>query len=176
MTPENLQLLYAYNDWANQQILNQAEKLTSEQLRAPDEGSFGSIHDTLFHLMESEWLWLDDIWRGRAVKRGGYADLDLADFPDLATIEARWSEVRAELQDFVAALTPDGENSPDQIIAYEGDAGAIRRRPLWLLMLHVVNHATQHRAEAAAMLTRTGHSPGELDLTLYVWLREQGKA
>jgi uncharacterized damage-inducible protein DinB len=176
MTPENLQLLYAYNDWANQQILNQAEQLTPEQLRAPDEGSFGSIHDTLFHLMESEWLWLDDIWRGRAAKRGGYADLDPADFPDLASIEGRWAEVKTELHDFVANLTPDGENGPDQIIEYEGDGGDIRRRPLWLLMLHVVNHATQHRAEAAAMLTRAGHSPGELDLTQYVWLREQGKA
>jgi uncharacterized damage-inducible protein DinB len=41
---------------------------------------------------------------------------------------------------------------------------------LWQAMLHVLNHGTQHRSEAAAMLTEFNHSPGDIDFM--VFLRE----
>jgi uncharacterized damage-inducible protein DinB len=39
--------------------------------------------------------------------------------------------------------------------------------PVWQLLVHVVNHGTQHRSEAAALLTAERLSPGELDLFDY---------
>ena len=39
---------------------------------------------------------------------------------------------------------------------------------LWQVMVHVVNHGTQHRSEAAVMLTDFGHSPGDVDLIYFL--------
>jgi uncharacterized damage-inducible protein DinB len=41
---------------------------------------------------------------------------------------------------------------------------------VWQTILHVINHGTQHRSEAAAILTSYGQSPGELDF--YLFLKE----
>ena len=38
---------------------------------------------------------------------------------------------------------------------------------LWQVLVHVVNHGTQHRAECAALLTGFGHSPGDMDMSLF---------
>lgn len=43
-----------------------------------------------------------------------------------------------------------------------------RERLLWHCLLHVVNHGTQHRSEAAAILTGYGRSPGDLDFTAFL--------
>ncbi len=39
--------------------------------------------------------------------------------------------------------------------------------PVWQMLVHVVNHGTQHRSESAALLTAEGRSPGDLDLIEY---------
>jgi uncharacterized damage-inducible protein DinB len=39
--------------------------------------------------------------------------------------------------------------------------------PIWQLLVHVVNHGTQHRSEAAVLLTAEGRSPGDLDLVMF---------
>ena len=46
--------------------------------------------------------------------------------------------------------------------------GEKRERVRWHCLLHVVNHGTHHRSEAAAILTDFGHSPGDLDFAVFL--------
>jgi uncharacterized damage-inducible protein DinB len=71
------------------------------------------------------------------------------------------------LHHFIAALTDDDLN---RTIRYKTTQGGAMANVLWQLMAHVVNHGTQHRSEAAMLLTGCGCSPGDLDLI--VFLRE----
>ena len=169
MDLERIRLLYAYNQWANARLLDQAEKLTPEQSHAPNHGGFGSVHDTLVHLMETEFFWSGLIWPGKAIDIDWEPfEFDPNDYPDVAAIRARWAEIESDLFAFIDALTPDGEWSPERVIVWSSDGVARRRRPLWLSMLDVFIHATQHRSEIAMALSRSGYSPGELDLSLYM--------
>jgi uncharacterized damage-inducible protein DinB len=43
-----------------------------------------------------------------------------------------------------------------------------RRKALWQVVVHVVNHGTQHRAEAGDYLASCGYSPGNLDFLIFV--------
>lgn len=168
MELDYLRLLYAYNLWANHHILDFAEQLTPEELHTWDGGSYGSIHTTLVHMMDVEWSWLDERWRGN----GPSDEMKPEDYADVAAIRTRWAEVEAELAAFVASLTFEGEGSTNRILVWVGDGGMTKRRPLWQLMLHLANHGTQHRSEIAAMLTRAGYSPGDMDITRYLNIRD----
>lgn len=174
MDLERLRLLYAYNQWANARLLDQAEKLTPEQLHAPNDGGFGSVRDTLVHLMETEFFWSGLIWPGKAIGIDWEPfEFDANDYPDVATIRARWAEIESGLDAFIRELTPQGEQSLERVIVWQsnpwqGDVATLRRRILWLSMLDVFIHATQHRSEVAMALSRFDYSPGELDLSRYV--------
>jgi len=173
MQLDHLRLLFDYNSWANRYLLDVAEQVTPEQLYAPDNSSFGGLYETLLHTMDTEWSWLNVVLLGDA--RGidwDALDIDPTDVPDVATLRTRWAEVDAALQAFVGDLEAEGDKSPDRIVMWLGDNDALRRRPVWQILLHVFNHGTQHRSEIAAILTRAGHSPGEMDLTRYLNIRD----
>jgi uncharacterized damage-inducible protein DinB len=83
----------------------------------------------------------------------------------VAALRTRWDEVEAATSQYVATL-----REPDlaRVVSYVNFQGETWAYPLWQQLLHQVNHATQHRSEAALLLTRLGYSPGWLDLLVYV--------
>ncbi len=169
MDLKHIRLLYAYNGWANSRILDTSEQLIPEQLHEPIPGSSWSVRDTLVHMMETEFFWGSLIWPGKAI------DIDwepyefhFDDYPDVAAIRARWAKIESDLFAFIDELSPEGDMSPERDIVWSSDGEMRRRRTLWLSMLDVFIHATQHRSEIAMALSRFGQSPGELDLSLYV--------
>jgi uncharacterized damage-inducible protein DinB len=162
-----IRTMYRYNAWANARILDAAARATPAQLIAPGGASFDSARDTLVHTMNAQWLYLER-WQGRSPR----AWPAVAASPDLAAIRARWDVIERGTQTFVAALT---EARAAEVVEYTNMEGERWAYPLWQQMLHQVNHATQHRSEAAMVLTTLGHSPGWLDLLYFIDLEQAGK-
>ncbi|MCU0491346.1 MAG: DinB family protein [Chloroflexaceae bacterium] len=161
MHTTDVQTLYDYNSWANQRILTQAAQLSTEQLRAPAPFPMGSLHNTLVHLLASEWLWRVRMHEGVSPP----ALLDPATFSDLAAIEARWAEDEQVLRAYLASLN---DSDLTRTVTYTNLSGMTRSETLSNLLHHVVLHGMQHRSECAAMLTNYGYSPGNIDLIVYL--------
>ena len=156
----DLQLLYEYNYWATARILTAAAPLDQEQYVAAGTGSHGSLCDTLAHMLAAEMT-----WRRRCQ---GISPTSLptgADFPTLATPRQTWQEEEAAMRGYLATLD---DADLDATVHYRTTKGAPQQNLLWQLLTHVVNHGTQHRAEAAMMLSSLGHSPGDIDIILFL--------
>jgi uncharacterized damage-inducible protein DinB len=165
MFPDVLRRLFTYNTWATGRVLDAAERLTSDQLHEPGQAGHGSVRDTLLHLLAVHHGWLQ-WWDGSLSPEEAYAlRADPGDFPDVASLREFLVKIGQQTQPFLATLEGD---DPGRIYAWELPDGKRWEMPLWGMLLHMVNHGTQHRAEVAAMLSALGHSPGDLDLIYYL--------
>lgn len=160
MNKQDITLIYKYNQWANARILNAALNVTSEQFLAPGLFPHGGLRGTLVHTLFAEW-----IWRHRWEGTSPVIRLKPEDFPTYEALRSRWADEEKLLMSFADHVTDGRLNSH---FFYTATDGSPYERILWQTMLHLVNHGTQHRSEAAAMLTNFGHSPGDIDLVYFL--------
>ena len=164
MNKAEILMLFDYSAWANRRILDAAEGLSQEQFTAPAGLDYGSLRGTLVHILSAETTWRKRCQEGISPSSPLVEDA----FPTLAVLRERWSEAERAMAAFLASLT---DEDLQRTIHYRTTKGVPYENPLWQLLLHVVNHGTQHRAEAAITLTQHGCSPGDVDLI--VFLRER---
>ena len=160
MTVDVVRTLYRYSAWATARILETAARLRPAELAAPSGASYSSVRETLVHIVGAQWLWLSR-WKGTSPT----AMLAAREFPDLESIRVRWVQIEDDTQLFVTSLT-DADLA--RVVEYRNTRGERWAYPLWQQVVHQVNHATQHRGEIAAALTQHGHSPGDLDLLIFI--------
>jgi uncharacterized damage-inducible protein DinB len=147
-----LQLLrdfYDYNQYANERLLEVAGSVPADRLTG--------VIATMSHIVAAQINWLER-WENGANKRSTVTLQE--SMRSLSDLRAASSESHAALHDYLAALR-DAEL--EQKIAFRDSSGAEQARVLWQLLVHVANHGTYHRGEAAASLTDLGHSPGDID-------------
>ncbi|HEX9387678.1 MAG TPA: DinB family protein [Anaerolineales bacterium] len=162
MNLRDILTLYDYNYWATRRILAASTHVSPQQFTVSTTHSFGSLRGTLGHTLDSECAWRMLLQHNTL----DYFDaMQEEGFPTFDTLEQRWKEEELSMRDYLVHLTDADLTS---IIRYTTDEGEERERVLWHCLLHVVNHGTHHRSEAAAILTDYGHSPGELDFTAFL--------
>src|SRR5256885_12984753 len=112
MTNDDIQLLYEYDRWANNRVLQAASTLTAEEFTRDLGGSFRSMRDTLVHILGSESPW-PTYWIEPSPSSAFLTDLltrhdalfNPAAFPDLAAVRRKWAEVEKEQIEFVNRVT-----------------------------------------------------------------------
>ena len=160
MSKQDFLILYQYNAWSNAKILDAASNVTQEQFLAPAPFPHGSLRGTLVHALFGEWVWRNR-WEGNSPTHR----LKPEDFPTIESLRERWLAEESKLMDFAESVTDEKLNQP---FNYNNTSGKPLTKILWQAMVHVVNHGTQHRTEAAAMLTDFGCSPGDIDLIYFL--------
>jgi uncharacterized damage-inducible protein DinB len=147
MKMDEIRLMCAYNDWDDARLLEVCTKVSPEQYAAPASYGRGGLRATMVHI-------LDNLWQQRITHA----------FPTLAVLRERWLIEQQELRAYLDTLTEETLNSTIRYVI----PGAMRERVVWHILLDLILHATQHRSEAAALLTGYGQSPGDFDFTLFM--------
>ena len=157
MQGDEVRSLFAYDRWATRRVLTVLDGLDPAvwtRTDVVDERGLGGI--LVHHLGASQR------WRHGFQDTGESPEPEDEPLPTIDKLRERWETEWAAVDAWLPILT-------DGFVAHVHEGV-----PVWQMLVHVVNHGTQHRAEAAALLTAEGRSPGELDLINYA--EEQAEA
>jgi uncharacterized damage-inducible protein DinB len=156
MNIDALRHFYAYHFAENRQIWDSyIVPLANEQFRQNMAYSQGSVRDQIVHLMG-----VDDAWFGDLA--GVRSQVDPADLTDRATIRAQWDIIEQNMRDYLATVQ-------DDMLATKPLSGEDEDLLLWQVLLHVVNHGTDHRAQLLRVLNDLGVETASQDYIFYVY-------
>lgn len=147
--PTAFEFLY-YNRWANLRLIDFLEALAPEQLESSSPGTYGSIYETLQHVLRAET---------RYYQRVTGINLDPPfswdDQPTLTKIRPYAEQVGSALLEAAGRLT-----SPGSIPVKWEDGSTANLKPLtWLIQ--VINHGIEHRTNITTILAQLGiEAPG----------------
>jgi uncharacterized damage-inducible protein DinB len=154
----DLKRLYDYNSWANRKLLSVVSQLSQDEFTRSVAGSYGSVRNTLVHVVSAEWGWLD--------RCGGQARgprLNPVDYPTAESLIETWGRVEGYMRDFLSALN-DEDLARDIEFSFGGPKSVVS---VGDLLSHGVVHSVHHRGQVALLLRLLGHAPGDFDLLYF---------
>jgi uncharacterized damage-inducible protein DinB len=150
MDAAEIRFLFGYDRWATRKVLDAARGVGQDIWGATGvvgERGLGSI---LVHMLGAHQR-----WRHAFLQDGQQPRPEDGPLPAVDELRALWDE---ELDVTEAWL----DTVSDGFLAYVHEG-----IPVWQMLFHLANHGTQHRSEAALLLTAVDRSPGDLDLIDY---------
>jgi len=167
MTKDDIRLLYEYDRWANDRVIQYVSALPPEQFTRDLGGAFPSVRHTLVHIAAGEWVWLQ-YWKADSHSVPFVSDLQKRRdqlfrpglYPTIAAVEVKWREVEKDQIAFVENVTDEGLN---RMLFFR-----TIRVSLAHLMQHVANHSTYHRGQIALMMRQLNAEPSATDFHIFL--------
>jgi uncharacterized damage-inducible protein DinB len=144
--------MFKHNLWANLQMLEACSRLTGEQLDAVIPGTYGSIRSTLLHMIGAEEGYLARLkGQPRPPLRN---EAGFTGFDDLRAAATRSGEAPIEIAE---------KGPPTEFLRYVDMEGDPVEMTSAVMLVQVINHATEHRDQVNAVLTYLKVNPCDLD-------------
>jgi uncharacterized damage-inducible protein DinB len=147
MDVADIRFLFAYDRWATEKVLAVATAVPYDEWAESNRIDRRGLGGILVHALGAHERWRSG-WQGLPLP----ARREAGPLPSVSELMDLWRAEWAALDAYLGALTD------------EEARGAFDDVTMWHTLAHVVNHGTQHRSEAAVLLTILGRSPGDLDL------------
>jgi uncharacterized damage-inducible protein DinB len=167
MKPIEIRTLFDYNDWAFERIWDCITHLSDEQFTEEIDYSTGSIRNIVVHMMSATQRWINRLQETEAAPH-----LSFEEFDTLIKTKTKWDEMSLMALDYVYSLSP---KDLDETIHWDLPARGLQLdNHRWEILLHVANHATDHRAQILTLLHQHFHvETVEQDLLFYLVERSQ---
>jgi uncharacterized damage-inducible protein DinB len=150
MRIDDIQFVFGYDRWATVRILEAAAGVDEETWSASDAIDGRGLGAILVHQLGASQR-----WRHHLSDTPGSPRPERDPLPSIEALRASWDREWEATDIWLDTVEDAFLARTDEDI------------PFWQLLLHVINHGTQHRSEVAVLLTAAGHSPGDLDLADY---------
>jgi uncharacterized damage-inducible protein DinB len=143
---------FAHHVWATIRVLDACSGLDDTRLATTLPGTYGSIIDTLRHIVDGDVFYLD-------VLRGGEPEPFDKQASDIPTLRAVMEAHDPIWQDLVA-----GDLDPTtDVVEYE-DNGYETHAPLGIRLAQALYHGTDHRSQVCTALTSLGIDPPGIEV------------
>jgi uncharacterized damage-inducible protein DinB len=143
---------FGHHVWATIRVLDACEGLNDAQLATRVRGTYGSIIDTLRHLVDGDVFYLN-VLHGAARER---FDKEGSDIP---TMRAVMESHDAAWQGLVA-----GDLDPETVVVEYEASGYETHAPLAIRLAQALYHGTDHRSQVCTALTTLGIEPPAIEV------------
>ena len=133
-------------------------EITDEQFLTDDVYSRGSIRNLMVHLASTDRRWLAGL---KNLEDVGH--LKFEDYTTRASARETFENMAKDLAEYVSAITEDALNNPTDKV----------EQPQWQILLHLVNHGTDHRATVLQQLNEFGVKTFPQDFVIWIWERKK---
>jgi uncharacterized damage-inducible protein DinB len=145
---EILKQFAAYNEWANQLLLEVILAQPEEKQKAELPSSFTTLYKTVLHMWDAESAWWQRMkLHERLIIPSETFNGSMADIANgLLNQSRQWKE-------WVAAAS---DLSLDHVFQYYNSKKESVKMPVFQMLLHVFNHGTYHRGQLVNMCRQLG--------------------